>query len=267
MKSDDFMVMDKDSAQKLMAAAKIATASMNKAAVASKAEAERRAKEAAFTRKRAKESLEHVARLAMKEKLRKKEDISAASSDLTGPRLGGVSSNVGYPGGVKMEREYSVNGGSYSRNGSLALPLGGPSMAVEKKINSAGNVNVRDNSNQVLAALNAVELRENEKTGSGVAVWNVGSGASLTGDNNALMDVDEKGENVEGFVGERNSDSGSDHLNLADIESGAETLNTEEEKLEDVSKEEVLLEPVVDQIQFTESINGVEQHANDDAPL
>ncbi|KAL6964579.1 hypothetical protein U1Q18_035630 [Sarracenia purpurea var. burkii] len=65
--------IDKKAAKVLLAAARIAAASMSKAAVAARAEAERRAKEAAFTRKRAREALEHVAFLVAKEKLKRKE--------------------------------------------------------------------------------------------------------------------------------------------------------------------------------------------------
>ncbi|KAI3448432.1 hypothetical protein Pfo_005097 [Paulownia fortunei] len=264
VKSEDCRVMDRDAAKKLLAAAKIASASMNKAAVAAKAEAERRAKEAAFTRKRAKEALEHVAHLVIKEKSRKKETGLAGSGDLTGPGLGGVGSNVAYPGsGVKMERENNVNVSSSYRNGSVASGLG-PSMLVEEKINTAGNVDRVDNSNQVLAALNAVELRENEKMGDGITA----QGVTPTNDH-MLMDVDEKGrmtqsaeENVGGLVGGRNNDSGSDHVNFADMESGAENLNTQGEKLEDVNNEVVLVQPVADQMQHKENINGGEQHAN-----
>ncbi|MGV7468018.1 hypothetical protein PJI21_28975, partial [Mycobacterium kansasii] len=53
--------IDKKAATVLLAAAKIAADSMNKAAAGAKAEAEKRVKEAAITRKRAKEAMEHLA--------------------------------------------------------------------------------------------------------------------------------------------------------------------------------------------------------------
>ncbi|KAL7082216.1 hypothetical protein ACP275_14G085700 [Erythranthe tilingii] len=193
-------MMDRDSAKKFMAAAKIAAASMNSAAAAAKGEAERRAKEAAVAKRRAKESLEHVARLVVKEKLQKKDDVLAPPGNPTDPTPGGI--------GVKMEREYN-------NNKSLTV-------AVDEKIDNGA-----DNSNQVLEALNAVELRENEEIGNGE---NVG-------------DLDE----------ERNNDSGSDQLNFVDIESG--DLNIEEEKLEDVKNE----------IEYTGKDNGVESNGNDAA--
>lgn len=266
---EDCRVMDRDAAKKLLAAAKIASASMNKAAVAAKAEAERRAKEAAFTRKRAKEALEHVAHLVMKEKSRKKEATLAGPGDVTGPGLSGIGSNGGYTGpAIKMERENNVNVSSSDRNGTVTSGSR-PFMVVEEKINNAGNVD-RDSSNQVLAALNAVELRENEKMGGGITTQAEGSGVSRT-DDHALMDVDEKGkirlsagENVGGLVGERNNDRSSEHVNFSDMETGAENLNTQGEKLEDVNNEVVLVQPVAHahQMQYKDNSNGGEQHAN-----
>ncbi|KAF5789722.1 hypothetical protein HanRHA438_Chr09g0386641 [Helianthus annuus] len=60
--------IDLNAARLLLAAGKIAAMSMNKAEVAAANEAERRAKEAAYTRKRAREALDHVVRLMVKEK-------------------------------------------------------------------------------------------------------------------------------------------------------------------------------------------------------
>lgn len=201
--------MDRDAAKKLFAAAKIASVSMNKAAVAAKAEAERRAKEAAYARKRAKEALEHVAHLVMKEKLRKREVVLARPN-------GGYSAPAG-----KIDRQNSINASSSSnnhRNGSAAL------FNVMEKPKVAGNVD-RDNSSKVLAALNAVELRENVKLGG-------------------QMDIDEKGGKLD--VGERKngSSSSSDHVMLSDTQTGAET--------EDVENEVVL-------VHYNENSNGKEQ--------
>ncbi|KAJ9181737.1 hypothetical protein P3X46_005800 [Hevea brasiliensis] len=60
--------IDKDSARALVAAAKIAAVSMTKAAAVARVEAERRVKEAALAKKRAREALERLAFLAAKEK-------------------------------------------------------------------------------------------------------------------------------------------------------------------------------------------------------
>lgn len=235
MKSEDCMMMDKDAAKKLLAAAKIVSASMNEAAVAAKLEAERRAKEAALARRRAKEALEHCAYMVMKEKLMKKEADMAGPGGVSGSGLGGVGSSVGYLGGgissVKMETESNIDVSSNNTSGSMASGLG-PSVVLEKKINTMGNVNILDNSN-VLVALNAVELRDNEKMGGIIAK---GAGLAPLTDDHAGMDVDEKGrmracdgENIGEVVGERSNDNGSDHVMLADMESGAETLNMQGE--------------------------------------
>ncbi|KAK1418317.1 hypothetical protein QVD17_27460 [Tagetes erecta] len=61
-------MIDGNAARLLLAAGKIASMSMNKAEVAAANEAERRAKEAAYTKKRAKEALDHVVSLMRKEK-------------------------------------------------------------------------------------------------------------------------------------------------------------------------------------------------------
>lgn len=63
-------VIDRASAKALVAAAKIACATMSKAAAIARVEAERRVKEAALARKRAREALERVAYLTLKEKER-----------------------------------------------------------------------------------------------------------------------------------------------------------------------------------------------------
>ncbi|XP_056165403.1 uncharacterized protein LOC115687472 [Syzygium oleosum] len=63
-------VIDRESAKALVAAAKIACATMSKAAAIARVEAERRVKEAALARKRAREALERVAFLTLKEKER-----------------------------------------------------------------------------------------------------------------------------------------------------------------------------------------------------
>lgn len=67
--------IDNRSAGILFAAARIAAGSMSKAAVGARAEAERRAKEASFTRKRAREALEHLSSLVTQEKLKKNDSI------------------------------------------------------------------------------------------------------------------------------------------------------------------------------------------------
>ncbi|KAH6783221.1 hypothetical protein C2S52_008180 [Perilla frutescens var. hirtella] len=240
---EDCRVMDRDAAKMLLAAAKIASTSMNKAAVAQKAEAERRVKEAAFTRKRAKEALEHVAHLVIKEKARRKEAAlgGPAAADVAGRGYGGIVSNGGgYAAPLgRMGAEMSVS----NRNGGMAS-VSRPFVVVEENSKNAGNVD-RDNSNQVLAALNAVELRENEKIGSGEGSGveirenekiEGGEGSGVTrADDHAPMDVDvdvdesgmmlNAGESVAGM----NNDSNIDHA----MEIGVGNVSNQGEKLDD----------------------------------
>lgn len=138
----EYRVIDKKAAKVLLAAAKIASASMNKAAVAAREEAVRRAKEAAIARKRAREALEHVAYLVAREKARKKEPGTAADVSRVGTSAGGSSMS--------------------GRVGNLNGRLMGMGMTGEERqrLNNLGRV---DRSNEVLAALNAVELREGNK--------------------------------------------------------------------------------------------------------
>ncbi|XP_010458238.1 PREDICTED: uncharacterized protein LOC104739544 isoform X1 [Camelina sativa] len=62
--------IDKSLSEAFLCAAKIAASSMNKAVIAAKCDADRRGKEAALARKRAREALEHVVTLDAKEKAR-----------------------------------------------------------------------------------------------------------------------------------------------------------------------------------------------------
>ncbi|KAL6531542.1 hypothetical protein OROMI_027905 [Orobanche minor] len=223
-KTDDIRVMDRDSAKKLLAAAKIASMLMNKAAVAAKADAERRAKEAAYTLKRAKEALEYVTHLTMKENLRKKEAVLAGSSG----------------GGVKIDRENSnVNVSASHRNGNVTRVLGQP-MAVDGKIVSGGNV---DNSIKVLSTLNAVGLRENEKMRGGITARGSGLGVHL---DHVAMD------------GERSNDTSC--VNFENMETGEENFEQIEEDVDD--DEADLVQFVEDHMEDDEDSHDGEQCAN-----
>ncbi|CAH2038474.1 unnamed protein product [Thlaspi arvense] len=68
--SDGGRSVDKSLSEAFLCAAKIAASSMNKAVTAAKCEAERRGREAAVARKRAREALEDVVKLEAKEKAR-----------------------------------------------------------------------------------------------------------------------------------------------------------------------------------------------------
>lgn len=137
--------IDVGAARLLLAAAKIAAMSMNKAEVAASMEAERRSKEAAYTKKRAREALDHVVKLMVKEKR----------------NVGIVESNSSY------KKVCNVN------NSGVVIGNG--------NVGSVANVvnDKTDASSEVVEALNAVELKEN-----GVAVESVvneGQGNGVVG--------------------------------------------------------------------------------------
>ncbi|XP_071729742.1 uncharacterized protein [Rutidosis leptorrhynchoides] len=127
--------IDVGAARLLLAAAKIAAMSMNKAEVAAAMEAERRSKEAAYTRKRAREALDHVVKLMVKEKR----------------NFGVVKSNNSYKKVINPNNSIVVFGDSNVGN-------------VDNVVNDK-----TDASSEVLeAALNAVELKENGVVVEGV---------------------------------------------------------------------------------------------------
>ncbi|KAI3754892.1 hypothetical protein L1987_54684 [Smallanthus sonchifolius] len=134
-------VIDINAARLLLAAGKIASMSMNKAEVAAAMEAERRSKEAAYTKKRAREALDHVVRLMGKEK------------------RNAVDSNRKVCHGVVVA--------------------------------DATVVNKIDDSNEVLKALNAVELKdivsESQVAGMEVDVGGKDSGFNSFAENGSIM--------------------------------------------------------------------------------
>ncbi|GER36456.1 calcium-dependent protein kinase 21 [Striga asiatica] len=207
---DGCRVMDRDAAKKLLAAAKIASMSMNKAVTSAKAEAERRAKEAAYTRKRAKEALDYVAHLVMKEKLRKKETVLAGPS-------GGSSGYV-----VRMDRENRNVGvsASYSNGNSCS--------GLSQTVVLDGNADRVDNSGHILAALNAVGLKENDKIRGGI------------------------------------SGNNGEHVNFMNLEGGLGSVDGQGEQIEDVNDDnDGLVQFVEDQMQHEEENNhGGEHHMN-----
>ncbi|KDP28008.1 hypothetical protein JCGZ_19088 [Jatropha curcas] len=79
--------IDKDSARALLAGARIAAVSMAKAATVARVEAERRVKEAALAKKRAREALERLAYLAAKEKEMKEKDRDSKVATGTGIKV------------------------------------------------------------------------------------------------------------------------------------------------------------------------------------
>ncbi|XP_073041613.1 uncharacterized protein [Primulina eburnea] len=137
-----FQVIDRDAARKLLAAAKIASTSMNKAVVAAKSEAERRTKEAAFARKRAKEALEHVAYLVVKEKLSKKEAaLSESGSGACGVRV----SSFGIDG-AKVKRENNMNVILCDRDGNVGVAVDSLVITEKRIVDTKRNIDEIDNS-------------------------------------------------------------------------------------------------------------------------
>nr|GMD48400.1 uncharacterized protein LOC109181789 [Ipomoea batatas] len=190
--SNSCRVIDKAAARVLLAAARIAATSMSKAAMAARTEAERRAKEAAFTRKRAREALEHVTHLAAKEKVRRKEVLL-------------VSSHVRPSGGGNVG-SVVVNKGDIGRN-ATPLPV------VVK--NQRENLERVDTSSEVLAALNAVDLTGNERF-QGFEGHNELAEVQAP-DNTVAMDVEENEglavapDNVNGLSIVQNNDGGDEN--------------------------------------------------------
>ncbi|XP_022155464.1 uncharacterized protein LOC111022599 [Momordica charantia] len=72
--------IDRKMAVVLLCAAKIASASMGKAVIVARADAERKVREAAIARKRAREALEHVGFVVARERARRKEEASVEVS-------------------------------------------------------------------------------------------------------------------------------------------------------------------------------------------
>ncbi|KAK9673329.1 hypothetical protein RND81_12G160900 [Saponaria officinalis] len=71
--------IDKDASKQLLGAARIAAVTVAKAAATARMEAERRAKEAALARKRAREAIDHVVAVAVKVENVKRREISTAT--------------------------------------------------------------------------------------------------------------------------------------------------------------------------------------------
>lgn len=74
--------IDRKMAVVLLCAAKIASASMGKAVIVARADAERKVREAAMARKRAREALEHVGYVLARERVRRKEEEVSGSGNI-----------------------------------------------------------------------------------------------------------------------------------------------------------------------------------------
>ncbi|CAL8990989.1 unnamed protein product [Prunus brigantina] len=113
------VVIDKDAAKALVAAARIAAALMTKAAVAARVDAERRVKEAVVAKKKAREALERLTSLVNKEKEKDSKSggvVSAPESLNAKPKLEG-------PGPIQVAPKISEPEGSNGLKTSHADPM------------------------------------------------------------------------------------------------------------------------------------------------
>lgn len=105
----------------LLCAAKIASASMGKAVIVARADAERKVREAAMARKRAREALEHVGFVLARERARRKEEgsVEVSGSGNLGMKEKERNRNLGSM--VKAENPFEVPAVS-TMNTASALP-------------------------------------------------------------------------------------------------------------------------------------------------
>ncbi|KAJ9180383.1 hypothetical protein P3X46_008636 [Hevea brasiliensis] len=144
----DNRTIDKKMATVLLCAAKIAASSMAKAVIVARTEAERRVREAAVCRKRAREALEHVALVAKRKEV---ESVEVSGSGNLGKRERG-SVDVTIIGSPKnVERIASAgfaksNGNANNNSGHLEKGLDNGSNAEKKQslTNNPGNVSVKE---------------------------------------------------------------------------------------------------------------------------
>ncbi|PSS08456.1 Anti-sigma-I factor RsgI like [Actinidia chinensis var. chinensis] len=192
--------IDKKTGKVLLAAAKIAAASMSKAAVAARVEAEKRAKDAANTRKRAREALEHVAFLVAKEKLKRKDLVS-----------------------VEVSKNQKAGNGGGSRVGGIAKLA----LVVAEQSQMGPN--------EVSARLNAVGLKEKEGL-QGFGEQN--NGAVKGVENNERLRVS-SGSNVGGSLIQNNGDEKPGNLGqLENNNAQAEKVNNGLHSVPSVGDEE-----------------------------
>ncbi|OAY43912.1 uncharacterized protein LOC110620255 [Manihot esculenta] len=140
--------IDKKMATVLLCAAKIAASSMAKAVIVARTEAERRVKEAAVCRKKAREALEHVALVAKRKEV---ESVEVSGSGNLGKReRGSVDVTViGSPKNVERIASAGIaksNGNANKNSSQLEKGLDNGSNAEKKQslTNNPGNVNVKE---------------------------------------------------------------------------------------------------------------------------
>ncbi|XP_038878318.1 uncharacterized protein LOC120070585 [Benincasa hispida] len=113
--------IDRKTAVVLLCAAKIASASMGKAVIVARADAERKVREAAMARKRAREALEHVGFLLARERARRKEEASMEVSGSGNLVMKENERNRNLGSMVKVENPFEVPAVSTLNNTGSAL--------------------------------------------------------------------------------------------------------------------------------------------------
>ncbi|KAG9144854.1 hypothetical protein Leryth_018992 [Lithospermum erythrorhizon] len=229
------VVIDEKAARVLLAAATISSNSMCKAALAAKSEAERRAREAVNTRKRAKYALEHMAVVVAKEKLKMMKTREGTGME-------------GNAGGVMERMDSYSRDGVGNRGGGV---LGG-ARSLEKD-SVVGNLERLERcSNGVLAReINAVECREEGSGGIRPPSMVV---VAPSCSNGATMDVDERWDTSLGpglDVGDSGAE-GHDGGSVGVMSSNPDQLNQSPQGNAVSNNDVVLHPPTEDQLQGVE---------------
>ncbi|KAH7513584.1 hypothetical protein ACOSP7_007824 [Xanthoceras sorbifolium] len=108
---DDKRVMDVGSAKALVASAKIAAFSMSKAAAVARVEAERKVKEAALAKKRAREALERLLYMAADEKERDLKKVKSINAKHGGDKSSNGLHSLSTAAAGRLQRQGSNHGG------------------------------------------------------------------------------------------------------------------------------------------------------------
>jgi hypothetical protein len=195
---------------------------MSKAAAGARAEAEKRAKEAAFARKRAREALEHVAFLVAREKVKRKESAAAVSAEVS----------------VAKERNHK------------AAPI-----TELTRISNQRVVDGVDGPNEVSARLNAVGLREKDRLlgfgGQSAVSGTQNNGAGMVVENNERARVSPASTVGGPYI--QNSENERSNNHLAHLEKN----KVQGEK---ISNGLYSVPPVGDQLKHMQNNHGMEEN-------
>jgi len=126
----DGQAIDERAAKIFLAAARIAASSMNKAAAVAKVDAERRVKEAAVARKRAKEAIDHV--MALSARMSRRNSNPNLNQFSNGVMMGRANNGVGAPPDIKNVGHQITNGPMAGLSGPSHLQNGGNANGSDK---------------------------------------------------------------------------------------------------------------------------------------